>query len=97
MEPVLELVNACYKVDYDERWCVMEEPLRNTRQSSAIHLETDSWVVIGPGEHFVGYALYQNEAQESIDTFVYVLPGYRERGIETRLLQMIAEVERIRS
>jgi mycothiol synthase len=89
LEPVLELVNACYKVDYNEYWSVTEETLRNTWQSSAIHLETDSWVVIGPSEHFVGYALYQNDAHEWIDTFVYVLPGYRGRGIETYLLQMI--------
>ena len=32
LKAVLELVNACYKVDYDEHWSVTESFLRNTWQ-----------------------------------------------------------------
>lgn len=88
LETVLPLITACDLADYGEpQWS--EESLRAFWQAHDVHLDTDTWIIVAPNEDLVGYAALRRSGLGRIRSFLYVLPAYRDSGIEPHLLKQI--------
>jgi mycothiol synthase len=90
LEAVFELINVTDLADDDMPDHTLDE-LRTYWQSPDWNLATDAWTVVTPEGQLVGYADTEYEGYGKIFSFIRVLPQYRKRGIETRLLQLVQE------
>jgi len=88
LEPVLHLMIAQNVADYGEPM-ISTDTLRDLWQSPGLALESDTWVVLAPDTHIVGYADARcNLARTRFQPSVYVATEHRNRGIGTYLLQL---------
>lgn len=87
LEAVADLIKTCEIAEQSEPDYPVEE-LRADWLNSQVNLERDAWLVTGPGQQIVGYALIFNV--EDIQLFVngWVHPHYQGRGIGTYLVRM---------
>lgn len=86
LEAVADLIKTCEIAEQGEPDYPMED-LRADWLNSQTNLETDAWLVTGPGQRIVGYALMFNV--EDVQLFVngWVHPQYQARGIGTYLVR----------
>ncbi len=84
MESVAELIDICSIAEHGEPDFTLED-LRVDWQNPELNLETDTWVVVTPGERIVGYAVMFNRENVRLHVIAYVHPEYCGRGIGTYL------------
>ncbi|MBV9228926.1 MAG: GNAT family N-acetyltransferase [Chloroflexi bacterium] len=88
LKSVYELVNTCDLADNGMPDHTLDE-LRAYWQSPDINLATDAWTVVNSQGQLVAYADTDSEGHGEIFSFIRVLPEYRNRGLETHLLQQV--------
>lgn len=88
LEAICEMLNTCDMADCG----IPDSPLDQLRvewSEETFHPETDSWVVVAPDGHIVGYASIGQYMYVRIHAAARVHPDYRGLGIGSHLLALL--------
>ena len=88
LEAVYRLHEVCDIAEYGTPDLTLDD-LRSTWQGPTFNLETDAWMVVGPGNQLVGYADVLHRQYVHTYTFMRVLPEFAGKGIEQHLLNLV--------
>ena len=86
VEAVNELVSVVDLAEEGESDATVED-LRAEWQTPGLNLATDAWLVVAPGERFVGYGVLTNTVGVRFRADGYVHPDYLGQGIGTLLVR----------
>lgn len=87
MEAVADLIEVCKMTDSGGIDYTIED-LRVDWDNPEFNLDTDAWIVTGPGEDIIGYAMMFNRENVRLYVLAYVHPEYCGRGIGTCLARI---------